>query len=283
MGVDDSLAPILTAAVAFTATLSAQERRRARATGLATWLALAVTEHEAHLFRTRAMGRVIGDHVMTVPYGMVTSVTVGKKESSSFVGSLVEVTIGKKESAITGRPDIQAATCHSLAVNDAHKALLARLRELVDETPGSGALNLGRRPLHINRFSQAVEARADDGPALVAYIRSKVHEPATSSYSALIEAGRPDLTAEAVVADAAAPWASEFTDADRSTARARLGAMLEAHRRDEEAVEAEAVQYDRKIVADVSASRVAKGKPPLTPEQEQEMLADRAARRAAGT
>ncbi|MDX6677901.1 MAG: hypothetical protein QOE31_1953, partial [Solirubrobacteraceae bacterium] len=62
-----------------------------------------------------------------------------------------------------------------------------------------------------------------------------------------------------------------------------LGAMLEAHRRDEEAVEAEAVQYDRKIVADVSASRVAKGKPPLTPEQEQEMLADRAARRAAGT
>jgi hypothetical protein len=72
MGVDDSLAPILTAAVAFTATLSAQERRRARATGLATRMALAVTEHEAHLFRTRAIGRIIGDHAMTVPYGLVT-------------------------------------------------------------------------------------------------------------------------------------------------------------------------------------------------------------------
>ena len=95
MGVDDSVASILTAAVAFTATLSAQERRRARATRMA----LAVTEHEAHLFRTRAMGRIIGDHVLAVPYGMVTRVTVGKKESARFVGSLVEATVGKKESA----------------------------------------------------------------------------------------------------------------------------------------------------------------------------------------
>ena len=93
MGVDDSLAPILTAAVAFTATLSAQERRRARATGLATRMALVVTEHEAHLFRTRAMGRIIGDHVMTVPYGMVSRVTVGKKESARIVASVVKVTI----------------------------------------------------------------------------------------------------------------------------------------------------------------------------------------------
>lgn len=93
MGVNDSLAPILTAAVAFTATLSAQERRRARATGLATRMALVVTEHEAHLFRTRAMGRIIGDHVMTVPYGMVTRVTVGKKESARIVASFVKVTI----------------------------------------------------------------------------------------------------------------------------------------------------------------------------------------------
>jgi hypothetical protein len=102
MGVDDSMAPILTAAVAFTATLSAQERRRARATGLATRMALAVTEHEAHLFRTRAMGRIIGDHVMTVPYGMVTKVTVGKKESARMVASLVEDMVGKKESARIG-------------------------------------------------------------------------------------------------------------------------------------------------------------------------------------
>ena len=39
------------------------------------------------------MGRIIGDHVMTVPYGMVTRVTVGKKESVRLVASLVKVTI----------------------------------------------------------------------------------------------------------------------------------------------------------------------------------------------
>ena len=102
IGVDDSVAPILTAAVAFTATLSAQERRRARATGLATRMALAVTEHEAHLFRTRAMGRIIGDHVLAVPYGMVTGVTVGKTASARLVASLVEGTVGTTESARIG-------------------------------------------------------------------------------------------------------------------------------------------------------------------------------------
>ena len=93
MGVNGSLESSLTLAVVFTATLSLQERRRARVTGLETRMALAVTEHDAHLFRTRAMGRVIGDHVMAVPYGMVTRVTVGKKESARFVASLIKVTI----------------------------------------------------------------------------------------------------------------------------------------------------------------------------------------------
>ena len=83
----------LIAGAAFTATLSAQERRRARATGLKTRMALAVTEHEAHLFRTRAMGRIIGDHVMAVPYGMVTEVTLGQKDSPIIGASLVKVMI----------------------------------------------------------------------------------------------------------------------------------------------------------------------------------------------
>lgn len=92
-GVDDSLAAILTAASALTATVSAQERRRARATGLETRMALAVTEHDAHLFRTRAMGRIVGDHLMAVPYGAVTKVTIGKKEHARIVAELVKVTI----------------------------------------------------------------------------------------------------------------------------------------------------------------------------------------------
>lgn len=130
-------------------------------------------------------------------------------------------------------------------MNDAQKALLARLRDLVEETPRSGALNAAGQPLYINRFSQAIENRAEDGRALVEYVRSKVREPATDSYNALIRAGRPDLTAEALAANADAPWASEFTDVDRDAARARLGAMLEAERQEQEAAEALAVEHDR--------------------------------------
>ena len=165
-------------------------------------------------------------------------------------------------------------------VNDAQKALLDRLRELVEETPKSGAVNAANHPLYITRFGQAVERRADDPDALVAYVRSKVYEKATSSYSSLIEANRADLTVEALVADADAPWASEFTDDDRAAARARLGTMIEAYKESLEATEAAAVAQDRKIMDQVSERRVAKGKPALTPEQELTMLEDRAAKRS---
>ncbi len=167
-------------------------------------------------------------------------------------------------------------------MNRAQKALLARLREIVEQTPKSGALNAGKRPLYVTRFAQAVERRAEDGEALVRYARAKVYEAATQSYTALIEAGHPELTVEAVVSDADAEWAGEFTDADRATARERLGDMVAAHERDQGAVEAQAVAHDREIIGRVSASRVAKGLPRLTPEQEADMLTERAARRADG-
>ena len=58
-------------------------------------MALAVTEHEAHLFRTRAMGRIVGDHVMAVPYGMVTKVTIRRKDLAR-VKVTIELTDGSK-------------------------------------------------------------------------------------------------------------------------------------------------------------------------------------------
>ncbi|MGK2938427.1 MAG: hypothetical protein ACSLFR_11580 [Solirubrobacteraceae bacterium] len=167
-------------------------------------------------------------------------------------------------------------------MNDAQKALLARLRELVEETPKSGAVTAAGHPLHVSQFSTAIESRADDGAALVEYVRSKVQARPTASYSALIKAGRPDLTPEALAADAEAPWASEFTEEDREAANSRLGAMLEIHRKEVEASEAAALEDARKIVARVSANRVANGKEPLTPDQEEDMLGNLAARRARG-
>lgn len=168
-------------------------------------------------------------------------------------------------------------------MNHAQKALLDRLREIIEETPKSGALNAAKHPLYVHRFKQAVDARAEDGEALVKYARAKVHEDPTGSYNALIKAGRSDLTVEAAVADADAEWASEFTEVDRAAAQARLGTMIDSHRKTLDAAEAVAVAHDHKIVAEVSALRIAKGKPRLTPEQEANMLRERAARRAEGT
>lgn len=167
-----------------------------------------------------------------------------------------------------------------LIVNNAQKALLYRLREIVEETPKSGALNAAGQPLHVHRFKQAVERRADDGPALVEYARAKVHESPTDSYNALVKAGRADLTVEHSVADADAEWASEFTDHDRAVAQERLGMMIDAHQEELEAAEEEAVAHDRRIVAAVNARRVAKGLPALTQAQVAEMLKARAAKRA---
>ncbi len=164
-------------------------------------------------------------------------------------------------------------------MNDAQKALLAGLRELVDETPRSGAVNAGGKRLYITRFARAVEARAEDGPALVEYVRSKVHESATESYNALVKAKRPDLTVEALVGDVDAPWASEFTDRDREAARARLGAQLEAHRADREKAKAEAIEHHRtSVLTKRNQLRNANRKPPLTPEEEQAALDEVAAR-----
>jgi hypothetical protein len=164
-------------------------------------------------------------------------------------------------------------------VNPAQKALLARLRDLIVETPKSGALNAAKKPLYVTRFAQAVERRADDGAALVEYVRAKIHEPPTEGYNQLIEAGRPDLTVEAVVADADAAWASEFSEGDRAAASERLGSMLQADKSKREAAEADAVLHDRKIVALVNRRRLADGKLELTAQQESEILARRAAER----
>lgn len=167
-------------------------------------------------------------------------------------------------------------------MTDAHRALLGRLRWIIEETPRSGALNAGKQPYYPTRFEGAAERRAEDGDQLVTYMREKTNEEKpTDGYNALIEAGRPDLTAEAVVADGEATWSSLFTDEDRAAASARLGTMEQAHQQELQSLEAEAVEHDRKIVTKVSESRVAKGKPVLTPEQEAEMLARMAAERAA--
>src|SRR5438046_1335921 len=120
-----------------------------------------------------------------------------------------------------------------------------------------GYVTARNRALHMSGFARALEGRAEDGSALVKYARAKVYQAPMASYTALIKAGRPDLTVEGVVADADAEWATEFTDEDRAAARHRLGEMIETHRTAQEGAEGTAVAHGRKITARGSASRIA--------------------------
>ena len=165
-------------------------------------------------------------------------------------------------------------------MNDAQNPLLARLREIVEEAPRSGAQTTAGKPLTLTHIAKAVENRSDDGPALVKYVRSKIQGPPSSSYEQLIAAGRADLTLEAVVADVDAPWASEFTDEDRAAAQARIGQMVEAHREAREVAAGQALAKDRETVERVNEGRRGKGKPAMTQDQEDDMLRSLAARRA---
>ncbi|HWT93298.1 MAG TPA: hypothetical protein VN238_09900 [Solirubrobacteraceae bacterium] len=127
--------------------------------------------------------------------------------------------------------------------------------------------------------TRAVDKRADDGPALVAYIQSVLRKPDRSEgWSALLEAGRLDLSFEDMVANADEPIRSLFTDEDREIAGRTLAAQTVEVDRRREAAETTAVDEDRRIVARVAASRRAAGKP-WTDEIEAQMFADRAERR----
>jgi hypothetical protein len=159
-------------------------------------------------------------------------------------------------------------------------ALRADLHRIIEETPKSGALNAGKKPLHVHRFRAAIEAREDDDDALLAYVAAKVNDPVTTSYNALLEADALELTVEALVADEAKPYA-ELPElvAVRPSAQARLGEQQSIIVERRRAREEEAVAREREIVADVNARRQAKGNPPMTAEQETEVLARLASKR----
>lgn len=66
-------------------------RRHGPKAGLPRHLVLAVTEHDVHLFRTRMFDNAIGNHIATMPYGMVSAVRVsGRTDSAKLTLELVD-------------------------------------------------------------------------------------------------------------------------------------------------------------------------------------------------
>ena len=85
------------------------QRRNARAAGLPAKMLLAVTEHDFHLFKARPWSHSAGDHITTVPYGMVSEVQVGRGAKLTII--LADGSEVRLESESGGRESRQLFDC----------------------------------------------------------------------------------------------------------------------------------------------------------------------------
>ena len=162
----------------------------------------------------------------------------------------------------------------------AHRALLAEIRRRLEEARDDRNVTNANGSNYWGPYvTRAIDQREADGPALVTYVQGVLRKTGDSQgWNSLFEAQRLDLSFEDMVANAVEPIRGLFNDEDREIAARLLGEQKTELARLNEGVEAAAVERDRRIVADVGERRRAAGKP-WTLEMEEEMLADRAAKR----
>jgi hypothetical protein len=167
-------------------------------------------------------------------------------------------------------------------VDEAHKALLVEIRRRLDATRDDPTVTNADGSNYWGPYvTRAVNAREDDGPGLVRYIQNVLRKPGESEgWNSLLEADRLDLSFEDMVLNAEEPIRSLFSPEDRDVAARSLGEQRAEIERRRQAQEAEELDRDRRIVAEVAARRRTAGKP-WTAEIEAGMLARRAAERAA--
>ena len=107
-------------------------------------------------------------------------------------------------------------------LDPAHRALLEEVRRRIElATDDPGVLNSdGRTSWRGPRVRRAVEKRADDGPALVKYIKAVLRKRGESEgWDALLEADRLEYSFEDMVARPPDPRiAGLFSDEDRELA-----------------------------------------------------------------
>ncbi len=172
-------------------------------------------------------------------------------------------------------------------MEDAYRALRSEVLRRLDETREDPKVtNTDGSNYWGPRITKAVKDREDDGPALVAYVKSVLRKTGDSEgWNALVEAQRLDLSFEDMVLRAQEPIRDLFSDEDRelaaqilSTQEGTISQKVQEREAHATAREAEEVERDRRIVAGVRARREALGKD-WTTEMEAEMLARMAERR----
>ncbi len=113
-------------------------------------------------------------------------------------------------------------------------------------------------PAHYKRGLAAASEKG--GNEVVEFIRRYLYKPPSAGYLKLEEADALDLSCEWLVMDEEKPYASLFTDEDRTAARERLGPQIEA-------IRGRKAKHRAGVIAWRNESRAKQGKPPLTDEQ----------------
>ena len=167
---------------------------------------------------------------------------------------------------------------------EAHEQLLVEMHRRLDGIRDDPAVvNADGSNYWGPYVTRAVDRHANDGPALVRYVKRVLRKTGQSEgWSALLEARRLDRSFEDMVVNAEEPISTLFTDEDRALAGQSLAAQRGEIERRVEAAEAAGLEQDLRTVSNVAARRRAAGKP-WTDEIEQRMLAGLVARRRATT
>lgn len=106
-------------------------------------------------------------------------------------------------------------------LDPAHKALLEEVRHRIKQASDDpNVLNSdGRKSWRGPRVRMAVDNRADDGPALIRYIKGVLRKRQSEGWNALLEADRLQYSFEDIVANPPDPRiAGLFSDEDRELA-----------------------------------------------------------------
>ncbi len=148
-----------------------------------------------------------------------------------------------------------------MSEQEAVDQLVTDLQWQIDEMKPRGIKNSAGNPYNPSHYKRGLNDAIDRGGLeVVEYVRKYLYKPPSQGYKKLEEADSLDLACEWLVMDAEKPYASLFTDADRATARERLGPHIKA-------IEEAKADHRARIIAVRNEIRAKQGKPRLTEEQ----------------
>ena len=144
---------------------------------------------------------------------------------------------------------------------DAVAQLVSDLHWQIDHLKPRGIKDTAGNPYNPSYYKRGLDNAIERGGLeVVEYVRRFLYKPPSDGYKKLEEADSLDLACESLVVDAEKPYASLFTDADRTAARERLAPHIKA-------IESRKAEHRARIIALRNESRAQRGLPPLTDEQ----------------